>query len=241
MNRIGVLALQGGVIEHRRMLESLGATTVALRGRKDLPGGPGAQQPPLDGLVIPGGESTALSRLIDVVGLRAPLRTLIASGLPVLGTCAGMVLLAEDVENPAAGLVPLGGLAVRVRRSAFGPQLDSMRAVVEWTPSPTDDAQQTGPEPQQVTASFIRAPEVVQYAAHVQVMSRLPNDSAGPGRVIGVRQGPITAVAFHPELTGDTTVHRDFLHQVARTSQISRARAGVEPPRPPIPTATGTR
>lgn len=237
MNRIGVLALQGGVIEHRRMLESLGATTVAIRGPKDLTGGPGAQQPQLDGLVIPGGESTALSRLIDIVGLRAPLRSLIASGLPVLGTCAGMVLLADDVENPAAGLVPLGGLAVQVRRNAFGPQLDSMRAVVEWTPSPTDDAQPTGPVPQQVTASFIRAPEVVRHAAHVQVMSRLRDG----GRVIGVRQGHLTAVAFHPELTGDTTVHRDFLHQVARPSRVSRARAGVEPPRPSIPTATGTR
>lgn len=231
MNRIGVLALQGGVVEHRRMLESLGADTVAVRGPKDL----SARGRQVDGLVIPGGESTALSRLLDIVGLREPLRSLIDAGLPVLGTCAGMVLLADDVENPAAGLVPLGGLAVRVRRNAFGPQLDSMRAIVEWTPSGPD-------EKQQVRASFIRAPEVIARAAHVQVISRLretPSDStADTGRVIGVRQDQILAVAFHPELTGDTTVHREFLGHVAR---VSLARAGAEPPRPPIPTATGTR
>ncbi|MGO1182777.1 MAG: pyridoxal 5'-phosphate synthase glutaminase subunit PdxT [Micrococcaceae bacterium] len=202
---IGVLALQGGVIEHRRMLESLGADTVAVRGPKDL-------QHPLDGLVIPGGESTALSRLIDIVGLRTPLRALIDAGLPVLGTCAGLVLLADRVEKPAAGLVPLGGLAVTVRRNAFGPQLDSMRAIVSWTANPDQQVEQ-------VEAAFIRAPEVVRYADDVEVVSRVSRlrdgSAEADNRVIGVRQGPILAVAFHPELTGDTTVHRSFLAEVS--------------------------
>lgn len=209
--RIGVLALQGGVIEHRRMLESLGAATVAVRGPRDL----FDDDAGLDGLVIPGGESTALSRLVDIVGLRTPLRELIDAGLPVLGTCAGLVLLADRVENPAAGLVPLGGLAVTVRRNAFGPQLDSMRAVVSWSAEPDQQVQQ-------VSAAFIRAPEVVHYADDVEVVSRVSPGSRQDGdalqandRVIGVRQGPILAVAFHPELTGDTTVHRSFLAEVS--------------------------
>lgn len=189
--RVGVLALQGGVAEHERMLAGLGATPVRVRRPHELLD--------LGALVIPGGESSVLDRLLDVAGLREPLTDAIRGGLPTLGTCAGLVLLASHIENPAPGQRTLGILDVTVRRNAFGRQVDSAEVEASWSPGPGSP----------LRAAAIRAPEVTVWGEGVEVVSTMA--VAGVERVVGVRQDTVTAIALHPELTGDPTAHRALL------------------------------
>ena len=190
--RIGVLALQGDVREHERALESLGAEVVRVRREADLEG--------VDGLVLPGGESSVIDKLSRSFGLRAPLRAAIAAGLPAYGTCAGMILLAERLEDAIAGQQTFGGLDVTVRRNAFGRQHESFEAML---PVPA-----LGAEP--VAATFIRAPEVLEAGPGVEVLARLEN-----GRIVAVRQGNLLATAFHPEVSGELRFHRLLLERAA--------------------------
>jgi 5'-phosphate synthase pdxT subunit len=193
--RVGVLALQGDVREHENALRASGAAPVRVRSATDLGG--------LDGLVLPGGESTTISRLLQVFELLEPLRAQIAGGLPVYGSCAGMILLADDVLDGRADQQGLGGLDVVVRRNAFGRQVDSFETDLAFTG--VGD----------VHAVFIRAPWVESTGKGVEVLARVP-DSGGDaaGRVVAVRQGPVLATSFHPELTGDERVHRLFVDMV---------------------------
>lgn len=200
---VGVLALQGGVAEHAELLEKLGASVRLVRRPGDLEG--------LDGLVLPGGESTTIDRLTRIFGLREPLIAAVREGLPVLGTCAGLILLSTEVEDTAAGQQVLGLLDVTMRRNAFGPQVDSAEAELPWTPA--------GGGAASVTAAFIRAPEVIRLGDGVEACSVLV-DAEGRRRVVGVRSGAVTGVSFHPELTGDETVHAEFLGR-------ARAHAGA--------------
>ncbi len=187
---IGVLALQGDVREHVRALSAAGATGVAVRRAAELRG--------LDGLVLPGGESTTIGRLLRVFDLLEPLRAAVAGGLPVFGSCAGLILLAADVLDGRPDQPLVGGLDVVVRRNAFGRQSQSFELDVEVAGVPG------GP----VHAVFIRAPWVEKAGDGVDVLAR-----AGE-RIVAVRQDHLLATAFHPELTGDTRVHGLFVEMV---------------------------
>jgi pyridoxal 5'-phosphate synthase pdxT subunit len=189
---VGVLALQGGVREHVAMLDSLGARTTLLRTPADLLGADGLK---VDALVLPGGESSVIDRLIRTFELYDPLQEAILAGLPTLGTCAGLILLANRVEDPAPGQQSLAVLDATVLRNAFGSQVDSAEMELDTTDGP-------------VRVAFIRAPEVVAVGPKVEVIAR-----RGPS-IVGVRQGRITGIAFHPELTGETRFHRRLLSDV---------------------------
>ncbi|MEJ6548347.1 pyridoxal 5'-phosphate synthase glutaminase subunit PdxT [Corynebacterium sp. USCH3] len=195
---IGVLALQGGVSEHIRMLEDLGASTRPVRRTEHLDG--------LDGLVFPGGESTTMSKLLELGGMLHPLRERISAGLPCLGTCAGLILLASEVLDTRPDAHCLDALDVTVRRNAFGRQVDSFETDLEVS-GVTDG----GPA---VHAVFIRAPWVEQVGEGVEVLSRVNDDGPAHGAVVAVRQGPVLGLSFHPELTGDARLHRYFLGMV---------------------------
>ncbi|WP_211229319.1 pyridoxal 5'-phosphate synthase glutaminase subunit PdxT [Nakamurella lactea] len=171
------------------MLRGIGADVLLVRRPEQLA--------VLDGIVLPGGESSTIDRLLRMFGIAEPLAARIRSGLPTLGTCAGLILLADEVLDPAPGQQTLKVLDITVRRNAFGPQVDSLETTVA-----TDD----GP----VTAAFIRAPEVVAVGAGVQVIGR------HLGRVVAVRSGAVTGISFHPELTGDTTLHRQLIASARR-------------------------
>jgi pyridoxal 5'-phosphate synthase pdxT subunit len=181
--RIGVLALQGAFAEHVVVLRAIGAEPVEVR----LP----AQLDDVDGLIIPGGESTTMRRLIDRWGLRQPILDLAERGAPLFGTCAGMIVLAREIEGGEAPVLPL--LDVTVRRNAFGRQLDSFEADL--------DVPLLGSQP--VHAVFIRAPLVERVGPGVDVIARLPE-----GRIVAVRERNIIATSFHPELAGETRFHR---------------------------------
>ncbi|WP_214467024.1 pyridoxal 5'-phosphate synthase glutaminase subunit PdxT [Microbacterium flavescens] len=188
---VGVLALQGDVREHARVLSGLGADVVPVRRPEELAA--------VDGLVIPGGESSVIDKLSRAFGMREPVRDAIAGGLPVYGTCAGMILLADRITDGIAGQQTFGGLAVTVRRNAFGSQVDSFE---------TDLAVPIlGDEP--VHAVFIRAPLVEEAGADVERLAQLDD-----GRIVAVRQGNLLATAFHPEVTGEHRFHRLFLDTV---------------------------
>lgn len=190
--RVGVLAVQGGVAEHLRALGATGATAVPVRRPHELEA--------LDGLVLPGGESTTMDRLLRVFELAEPLREVIGAGLPTFGTCAGMVLLADRIVDGVAGQRTLGGLDVTVRRNAFGRQLDSrdQQLDVRGLAEPLD-------------AVFIRAPWVEDAGPLVEVLAEVE------GHPVMVRQGHLLATAFHPELTSDVRVHQLFLDLVEQT------------------------
>ncbi len=200
--RIGVLALQGDVREHVAALRDSGAEPVPVRRVTELS--------EVDGLVLPGGESTTMSRLLDIFGLLEPLRERVAAGMPVYGSCAGMILLAGKVLDGRADQHQVGGLDVIVRRNAFGRQVDSFEEDLAFTGVPG------GP----VHAVFIRAPWVESAGPEVEVLARVSDDpevpggEAAAGRIVAVRQGPVLATSFHPELTGDTRVHRLFVEMV---------------------------
>ena len=197
---IGVVALQGGFAEHIEVLESLGATTRRVRREADLES--------LDGIVLPGGESTVIDKLMRSFGLADPLREAITVGLPVLATCAGLVVLAAEVEDAATGQQTLGRLDVTVRRNAFGSQLDSFEGHLDI------DGVGEG-----IPATFIRAPIVTRSGPEVEVISTLPDDAGeAGGAIVGVRQGNILALSFHPEETTDDRVHRRWLDELQEGS-----------------------
>ena len=189
--RVGVFALQGDVREHLQLLTSLGVESIEVRNTEQLAS--------VDGLILPGGESTTISKLIDIFSFRDDLLAYIAKGNPVYGTCAGMIMLATEVLDAAAGQKSLKAMDISVRRNAFGSQLDSFETSIEFDGAP-------------VNAAFIRAPIVERVGENVQVLSRLPN-----GVVVAVRQGNLLATSFHPELTGDSGVHEYFLGMISKT------------------------
>jgi pyridoxal 5'-phosphate synthase pdxT subunit len=198
---IGVPALQGDVREHLHVLESLGAQPVAVRRESELAS--------VDGLVVPGGESTTMAKLARIFELLEPLRARIREGLPVFGTCAGMILLADRIEDGIAGQETLGGLDITVRRNAFGRQVDSFETSLDFSGLA-----------ERVHAVFIRAPWVEAVGDGVEVLARVAEDPAhGPaaGRIVAVRQGPLMATSFHPEVGGDGRVHRIFVDLVKQS------------------------
>ncbi len=188
---VGVLALQGDFREHIALLKSLGADARAIRRPEEL-----AQ---VAGLVIPGGESSVMDKLSRMFGLAGPLKSAIRSGLPVYGTCAGLIMLADRVLDAIAGQESLGGLDISVRRNAFGSQRDSFETDLA-IPS-------LGALP--MHAVFIRAPVVEQVGEGVVALATLAD-----GRVVAVEQGNLLGTSFHPEMTGDTRFHEHFLHVV---------------------------
>lgn len=188
---VGVLALQGDVREHARVLTGLGAEVWLVRRPEDLAR--------VDGLVIPGGESSVIDKLARAFGMQQPIRAAIAAGMPMYGTCAGLILLADRLSDGIAGQETLGGLDVRVQRNAFGSQVDSFETEL-IVPA-------LGEAP--VHAVFIRAPLVVSTGPEVDVLASLPD-----GRVVAVRQGAVLGTAFHPEVTGETRFHEMFLESV---------------------------
>jgi 5'-phosphate synthase pdxT subunit len=191
---IGVFALQGDVREHLRMLTGLGVRATAVRRPAELDA--------CDGLVIPGGESTTMAKLARTFDLFEPLRQRIKDGLPAFGTCAGMIMLADRIEDGAPGQETLGGLDVTVRRNAFGRQVDSFEGDLEF-----DGVE--GP----VHAVFIRAPWVEDAGPGVDVLARVEEGPA-VGRIVAVRQGPLMATSFHPEWGGDPRIHQVFVDLV---------------------------
>jgi 5'-phosphate synthase pdxT subunit len=189
---IGVLALQGDVPEHLRALEDAGARAVPVRRPEELH--------QLDGLVIPGGESTTLWRLSVAFDMLEPLRKLIVSGLPAFGSCAGMIMLADRLADGVAGQLTYGGIDMTVRRNAFGRQVDSFESDI--TLSGLDGSDATP-----LRAVFIRAPWVEQNGENVAVLGT----EQRTGRIVAVRQGQLLATAFHPELTPDRRIHELFV------------------------------
>ena len=189
---IGVLALQGDVPEHLRALEDVGARAVPVRRPEELH--------QLDGLVIPGGESTTLWRLSVAFDMLEPLRKLIASGLPAFGSCAGMIMLADRLADGVAGQLTYGGIDMSVRRNAFGRQVDSFESDITLSGLDGSDAMP-------LRAVFIRAPWVEQNGENVAVLGT----EQRTGRIVAVRQGQLLATAFHPELTPDRRIHELFV------------------------------
>jgi 5'-phosphate synthase pdxT subunit len=188
---VGVLALQGDVREHLAVLSDLGADARPVRRPEELDA--------VRGLVIPGGESSVMDKLSRLFGMQEPLRAAIAEGLPVYGTCAGLIMLSNTVRDAIEGQQTLGGLDVVVRRNAFGAQVDSFETEL---PIPV-----LGDPP--VHAVFIRAPVVESVGASVEVLAALDDD-----RIVAVEQGALLGTSFHPEITGDTRFHEYFLSKV---------------------------
>jgi 5'-phosphate synthase pdxT subunit len=205
--RIGVLALQGDVREHLAALREQGADAVPVRRPEELTA--------VDGLVLPGGESTTMVKLASRVGLLEPLRDAVRAGLPVYGSCAGMILLADRIIDAPADQETVGGLDVTVRRNAFGRQVDSFESTIAF------EGLAGGPVP----AVFIRAPWVEKAGAGVEVLGRVVGGYAD-GRIVAVRQGNLVATSFHPELTGDRRVHALFA-DIVRDHLAERAGVDV--------------
>ncbi|MDQ1392583.1 MAG: pyridoxal 5-phosphate synthase pdxT subunit [Acidimicrobiaceae bacterium] len=188
--KIGVLALQGDVREHVSVLAELGAHPVEVRCPEDLAG--------IDGIIVPGGESTTMALLLDSAGIRSPLADLLGSGMPAFGTCAGMILLAAEVLDGRRDQAGFAVIDISVRRNAFGRQVDSFEldlAIAEL-----------GHEP--IHGVFIRAPIVERAGAGVEILA------AVDGRPVACRQGPVLVTSFHPELSGDLRLHDLFLKGV---------------------------
>ena len=194
MPTIGVLALQGDVREHLRALERCGVRTLPVRRPAELER--------VDGLVIPGGESTTMWKLTRAFDLLEPLRKRIESGMPAYGSCAGMIMLADRIVDGVEGQETIGGIDMTVRRNAFGRQVDSFESRVTIAGEAYD-------------AIFIRAPWVEGVGDEVEVLG-VAETGDYAGRIVAVRQGRLMATAFHPELTGDTRVHEYFADLVRR-------------------------
>jgi 5'-phosphate synthase pdxT subunit len=188
--KVGVLALQGAFREHREVLDALGVDAVEVRVPEQLDA--------LDALILPGGESTTMSRLLDTSGLRAPLAARLADGLPVLGTCAGMILLATEVVDGRPDQRSFGVIDVSVRRNAYGRQLASFEAPLDIAESFVG-----GPFP----GVFIRAPRIERAGAAVEVLAE------HDGHPVLARQGGAVVASFHPELSGDLRLHEWFLRE----------------------------
>lgn len=193
---IGVLALQGDVREHLAVLARLGEDAIAVRRPAELAA--------VDGLIIPGGESTTMIKLAKIFELHEPLQARIRDGLPTFGTCAGMILLADRIEDGIVGQETFGGLDITVRRNAFGRQVDSFEG----------DVSMVGLEAP-VHGIFIRAPWVEEVGDGVEVLARVA-DGPAAGRIVAVRQGSLMATSFHPEVGGDARVHELFVDLVRR-------------------------
>lgn len=206
---VGVLALQGDVREHQRALADCGLRSLLVRRPHELAA--------VDALILPGGESTTMSRLLVACDLLEPLRARLREGMPAYGSCAGMILLSREILDGRPDQQQLGALDTVVRRNAFGRQVESFECDLDFAGVPGDP----------VRAVFIRAPWVEQAGPDVEVLARVPDlPSAGSaaGRIVAVRQGSVLATAFHPELTGDRRVHQLFC-QLVRQSAMARAGA----------------
>ena len=199
---IGVLALQGDTREHLHALAELDVIARPVRRPDELDS--------VDGLVIPGGESTTMSKLAVEFGMLEPLRKRISAGLPVYGSCAGMIMLATTVLDGRPDQQTFGGIDMVVRRNAFGRQVDSFEAAVDISDI------EGGP----FSAVFIRAPWVESVESSVEVLGRV-KDGAAAGRIVAVRQQHLLATAFHPELTGDLRVHRYFVEMAREAGQTT--------------------
>ena len=196
---IGVLAVQGDFAEHIAILRRIGADTREVR----LP----EQLEALDGLIIPGGESTTLSRLMSIYNLREPVAEMVAEGRPVWGTCAGMIMLANEITEQDP--VPLGLMDISVQRNAFGRQVDSFEQPLRISPL----------DPEPYNCIFIRAPVVIRVGSKVDVLASLDD-----GRPVAVRQDNLLATSFHPELTRDTRVHQYFVGLAKNNSSSTSMR-----------------
>lgn len=188
---IGVLALQGDFREHRQTLSAIGVESIEVRTLADL-----AKS---SGLIIPGGESTVMQKLAVAYDLFNPLKDALKAGLPAFGTCAGLIMLADEIIDGIPGQSGFGGLDISVRRNAFGNQLDSFEVDLEFL----------GVQGAAVHAAFIRAPIVERVGENVQVLSQLAD-----GRVVGVRSGNLMGISFHPEVTSETRIHELFVSMV---------------------------
>ncbi|MGF6831970.1 5'-phosphate synthase pdxT subunit [Paenarthrobacter sp. TE4293] len=213
--RIGVLALQGDFREHIHAVEAAGATGVGIRRPSELED--------IDGLIIPGGESTTIDKLSRIFELRDPIRKRIADGLPVYGSCAGMILLAEEIADPAKDLdgnpqQTFGGLDITVRRNAFGRQRESFETDLDFK-GLDFSAGESGVAP--VHAVFIRGPWVERVGPEVEILAQVDPDHAshtaalhGVARIVAVRSGHLLATSFHPEVTGEKRVHELFIRMI---------------------------
>jgi 5'-phosphate synthase pdxT subunit len=191
---VGVLALQGDVAEHLRALAAVGAEGVPVRTPEQLE--------EISGLVIPGGESTTMWKLSVIFELLEPIRKRVGAGLPAFGSCAGMIMLADSLVDGVTGQETFGGIDMTVRRNAFGRQADSFESDIELRGI-------TGPP---LRAVFIRAPWVERSGPEVEILGT----DGGTGRIVAVRQGPLLATAFHPELTPDLRLHQLFVDDIVR-------------------------
>ncbi|MCW4459570.1 pyridoxal 5'-phosphate synthase glutaminase subunit PdxT [Microbacterium sp. MPKO10] len=189
--RVGVLALQGDVREHAALLGELNVDVLSVRNERELS--------IIDGLVIPGGESSVIDKLSRLFGVAEPLSAAIRAGLPVLGTCAGLIMLARELSDGISGQRTFGGLDVTVQRNAFGSQTESFETDL--------DVPVLGSTP--VHAVFIRAPIVTRAAADVTVLSQLDDR-----RIVAVEQGNVMGLSFHPEMSGERRFHERFLERV---------------------------
>lgn len=190
--KIGVLAFQGGVIEHIEKIRELGHEAIEVKTEEDLNS--------VDAIILPGGESTTMGRLLTVTGLMGPLREKILSGMPVWGTCAGMILLAKDIENDTRR--HLGVMDIKVRRNAFGTQIDSFKTkkVIECVSK------------DEIELVFIRAPYIVDVGNDVEVLCRVD------GNIVAAREKNMLATSFHPELTDDLKVLNYFINDIVKSN-----------------------
>ena len=194
--KVGVLALQGDVREHIAALLSCGVDAVAVRREHEIES--------IDALVLPGGESTTIAQLAEVFGIFELIKNKIQNGLPVYGSCAGMILLADQILDAKEGQKSFGGLDITVRRNAFGRQVDSFESDITF-----DDG-----SAELIRAVFIRAPWVEKVAGSVQVLASIDSHP------VAVRSETALATSFHPEITGDNRIHRYFIEQVARPALL---------------------
>ena len=195
--KVGVLSLQGDVREHVSALIACGINPVEVRRESELA--------EVDALVLPGGESTTIAQLAEIFGIFEPIKQRIAAGMPVYGSCAGMILLADQILDAKQGQKTFGGLDITVRRNAFGRQVDSFETDLKFK-GITEPA---------VRAVFIRAPWVESVGTGVEILAEITN-SSGIKHPVAVRQGNLLATSFHPELTGDNRVHRFFVENICR-------------------------
>lgn len=188
--RIGVLAVQGAFIEHRQILEELNTESTELRQLPDL-------EKDMDGIILPGGESTVMGKLLNDLKMLAPLRDRILQGMPVFGTCAGMILLAKNLENATENQVNLGTMDITVLRNAYGRQLGSFHTTARFADIPD------------VPMTFIRAPYIESVGDSVSILSEVN------GNIVAARQNRQLVTAFHPELTKDTRIHEYFIKLIS--------------------------
>jgi 5'-phosphate synthase pdxT subunit len=197
--KVGVLALQGDFREHLLSLENCGVAGLAVKRHDEIS--------QVDALIIPGGESTTISKLAKTFGLFELIRDRISSGMPVYGSCAGMILLSREILDPASGQDSFGGLDIVVRRNAFGKQVDSFESDLDFK----------GIEGGPVRAVFIRAPWVESHGPEVEILASVQVSNLS--HPVAVRQGNVFATSFHPEISGDFRVHKYFIDQICSKAQ----------------------